>query len=198
MKKSIFIVLILLLVCSSLYGGRRNESLNFIERNNYLLVFEFTTNADLGIQFIFSRAHKTGFFIHIRSHLGGPSKDCVYESITPYIAEEVFGDWYKGDDKYDHLYAGGVSLGMSPSVLLCLGLGFGKQVKYRNYIDRTGILGDGGSYYVIEKEDLSISPYVSMNFKIARCWVCAFSVSASPFQVGFGIGADFGLAGIGR
>lgn len=197
MKKSIFIVIILLLVCSFLNGwGREERKLNFIEETNYIVAFEFTTNADLGIQFIRSVAHKPGIFIHVQSHLGSPPEECVYGSITPYIAEEIYGDWYRGDDKHSILYAAGVTLAMSPSTLLCLGLGMAQQVQYRNYMDYTGILGDGGSYYVIEKDEWRISPYLAINFKISRFMVCAFSLSTYPFQVGFGLGGDFGIIGM--
>lgn len=204
MKKIIIIIIVLLLICSSLISWDESweslwykvKKIDFIQNSHIFFMFSFSTARYFGIQIVRGCSnHRTGFFLHAQYH-GGPNRDYVYDSITPYIAEEIYHDWYKGDAKTGKLYAGGVTFGLSHNTLLCLGLGLGQQVKYRNYIDGTGILGDGGSYYIIEKEDWGFSPYVALNFKIARFWVGAFSVSTYPFQVGFGIGGAFGMMGI--
>ncbi len=170
MKKSIFIIIIIL-VCSCLFGNEWSRVLvmksyiDFKNNTNMILSGELTSAFCAGFQFTRNVPRKPGWFVNAKFSLLEPG-------------DEQFEEYTK------NLYVAGLTIGMSSSTLLCIGLGGCVEKKYLEISE---------SYYILENKEWKLSPYISIFVKTARTWIISLSTSLNPLQIGIGVGLDISL-----
>jgi len=191
-KRDYFFLIVLLCLMPATGAGQTSTQAPFDD-----LVVSYVANIPeqpLGISFIALTPTGWGFYGDIKTGIGAPSDDELYESISISQAENTFND--KLLDKHEEWLS--VNLGVARSLLektlaLYVGVGLSFSSNYRQYNDKHNILGDNGEYWILDEDE----DEVETNFLGGIYWFASEKIALSlgvetqPEGISLGIGYRF-------
>jgi hypothetical protein len=94
-----------------------------------------------------------GFYGGIDLSFNNPeNKSNFYKNISRTMAEDTFGDTFKGNEYYNiRGYLGGL-IPLNNMIIVGAGLSWNEKQTLRKYYDSTHILGDSGNYIILDSK----------------------------------------------